>query len=132
MSSLPSFVILFIDASVSFLTGKIAVVMLPLISPHFANSKECFDAWGSLRLDFQGATWVTTRSLSCMLRSVAGSRVERLNAGAMRSKDSVLGSLAAGQQDCGKSCRTETADTEPRDLEVLESKYSMSVAGKLS
>ena len=43
---------------------------------------------------------------------------KRLTLGAVRSKDPVLGSLAAGRQDCGNICRAETAEaeTEPRDL----------------
>ena len=34
VSSLPSFVILFIEASVSFFTGKMAVVIVPLMPTH--------------------------------------------------------------------------------------------------
>ena len=43
---------------------------------------------------------------------------KRLTPGAVRSKDPVLGSLAAGRQDCGKICRAETAEaeTEPREM----------------
>lgn len=46
--------------------------------------------------------------------------------GAMRSKDPVLGSLAAGRQDCGKSCRA----AGPRDL-GKNAKQNSYVEGKV-
>lgn len=39
--------------------------------------------------------------------------------GAIRSKEAVLGSLAAGRQECGTVCRAETGESDARDVGKL-------------
>ena len=48
VSSLPSFVILFIEASVSFFTGKMAVVIVPLMPAHVGGGVRSLVSGGNV------------------------------------------------------------------------------------